>query len=236
MFSWLKKHFIPHVGNDHRPYILRDNNIRLIVGVVLLFELIIFLLPTLTHLSTTGGMATILPAVLAILTNEERQAQHLSILTINSVLVKAAELKAEDMATKGYFSHTSPEGKTPWYWLEQGGYEYQYAGEKLAVNFSDSKDVTNAWMNSPSHRANIVKDKYTEVGTGVATGMYQGRKTIFVAQVYANPIVVALKTVEQSKSEKTTLKKIVSLPESQPLPEAKIATVTKEEVTDILGA
>ena len=106
----------------------------------------------------------------------------------------------------------------------------------MAVNFCESKDVTNAWMNSPSHRANIVKDKYTEVGTGVATGMYQGRKTIFVAQVYANPIVVALKTVEQSKSEKTTLKKIVSLPESQPLPEAKIATVTKEEVTDILGA
>lgn len=109
-------------------------------------------------------------------------------------------MKAQDMATKGYFAHTSPEGKkTPWYWLKQVGYQYQYAGENLAINFTDSKDVTNAWMNSPTHKANIVKDKYTEVGTGIATGLYEGRETVFVAQVYANPIV---KEVEQPKTVK----------------------------------
>ena len=61
-------------------------------------------------------------------------------------------MKAQDMATLGYFAHVSPDGKTPWYWIEKVGYDYQYAGENLAINFSDSKDVTNAWMASPLHK------------------------------------------------------------------------------------
>lgn len=133
-------------------------------------------------------MAAVLPAVLANLINEERQAQNLQTLAVNPVLNKAAEMKAKDMAQYGYFAHTSPEGKTPWYWLERVGYQYQYAGENLAVNFSDSKDLTIAWMNSPTHKANIEKENYTEVGTGIANGTYEGKKTIFVAQLYANPI------------------------------------------------
>ena len=196
MLNWFKKHFIPHEGNEHRPRFLRKENIKNIAILIILVEAFVFLLPTLTNLNRTGGMAAVLPAVLATLTNEERQANNLQILTTNPVLVKAAEMKANDMASKSYFAHTSPEGKTPWYWLEQVGYKYQYAGENLAINFSDSKDVTNAWMNSPTHRANIVKDKYTEVGTGIATGMYQGRQTVFVAQVYANPLVVKTEPIK----------------------------------------
>jgi len=114
-----------------------------IVAILILLEVITFLLPTLSHLNTTGGMtAEVISAVLADLTNGERQTQNLPILTVSPLLNEAAEMKATDMATKGYFAHTSPEGKTPWYWLEQAGYNYQYAGENLAINFSDSKDVT----------------------------------------------------------------------------------------------
>ena len=121
------------------------------------------------------------------LTNVERQQNKIPALTINSLLTKAAELKANDMATKGYFAHTSPEGKNPWYWFNQVGYDYQYAGENLAINFVDSKDVTDAWMESPTHRENIVKGKYTEIGTGIATGIFEGKETLFVAQLYASP-------------------------------------------------
>ncbi|MEX2028945.1 MAG: CAP domain-containing protein, partial [Candidatus Paceibacterota bacterium] len=182
MFSWLKKHFIPHEDNNHRPHILRKNNVRSIIVVVLFLELVVFLIPTLGRINITEQMAAVLPAVLSILTNEERQAQNLQTLTVNPILNQAAEMKANDMVTYGYFAHVSPDGKTPWYWLEQVGYQYQYAGENLAVDFSDSKDVTNAWMASPSHRENIVKGNYTEMGTGVAYGVFQGRTTIFVAQ------------------------------------------------------
>ena len=211
MFSWLKKHFIPHEGNNHRPHILRARSIRNIIFIVLVLEAFTFLIPTLTKINNSGGMASVLPSILANLTNEERQAQKLDMLTVSPILNKAAEMKANDMATNGYFAHTSPEGKTPWYWLSQVGYKYQYAGENLAINFSDSKDVTSAWMASPTHRANIVKNKYTEVGTGIATGIYKGKETIFVAQVYANPLPKnetvnkVTRTKEGVKIETTTL-------------------------------
>ena len=219
MFSWLKKHFIPHAGNEHRPHILRDDSIRNIVAIVIFLEIFSFLIPTLARLNVTGGMAAVLPAVLASLTNEERQAQNLPTLAVSPILNKAAEMKAQDMATKGYFAHTSPEGKTPWYWLGQVGYQYQYAGENLAINFNDSEDVTNAWMNSPAHRANIVKGNYTEIGTGVASGLYKGKEAVFVAQVYANPLPQTLKPAEPKK------------------PEVKTATsTTKTTATDVLGA
>jgi hypothetical protein len=232
MFSWLKKYFIPHKENNHRPHILRKENIRSIIFVILFLEVFTFLLPTLTHINKNGGMAAVLPSILANLTNEERQIKKLDALTINPILNKAAEMKAEDMAKNGYFAHTSPEGKTPWYWLAQVGYRYQYAGENLAINFSDSKDVTNAWMNSPTHRANIVKDKYTEVGTGIATGIYEGKETVFVAQVYANPLTIdnvipkVVKNIEKDKLSVTTPKiKVITT-----------STVSAVEKNNILGA
>ena len=78
MFSWLKKHFIPHEGNDHRPHILRGSGIRNIVILIIFLEIFAFLIPTLTRINMTGNMAAVLPAVLADLTNNERQEQNLS--------------------------------------------------------------------------------------------------------------------------------------------------------------
>lgn len=208
MISWLTKyfirHFIPHKGNEHRPHILRTSNVRKIVTFLILLEMIVFLGPTLTRLNMTGGMAAVLPAVLSGLTNEERQSQNLDTLTVSPILNQVAEMKAMDMATNGYFAHTSPEGKTPWFWLEKVGYKYQYAGENLAINFSDSQDVANAWMASPTHKANIVKGNYTEVGTGVAVGLYEGRETIFVAQIYANPLLEKIDEIQPVKIEVKT--------------------------------
>jgi len=222
MFSWLKKHFVPHEGNEHRPHILRDHNIRNIVALIIFLEIFTFLIPTLTRINMEGGMAAVLPGVLSAFTNDKRQSQNLAVLTVNPILNRAAEMKATDMATKSYFAHTSPEGKTPWYWLEKVGYEYQYAGENLAVNFSDSKDVTNAWMASPTHKANIVKGNYTEIGTGIASGIYEGKETIFAAQVYANPLTKKTTPPNQSAGVKK-IEKVLN------------STNTKEP-TNVLGA
>jgi len=218
MFSWLKKHFIPHEGNSHRPHILRGRNARNIIALVILLEIFAFLIPVLTRINTTGNMAAVLPAVLADLTNDERQAQNLPTLTVSPLLNEAAQMKANDMATNSYFAHTGPDGKTPWYWLQQAGYNYQYAGENLAINFSDSKDVTDAWMASPEHKANIVKGNYTEIGTGVASGMYQGYQTVFVVQDYANPLP---KAEEQDQAVKTAIAPNVA---------------TAKEISNVLGA
>lgn len=160
--------------------------LRVVLILAIVFELASLAFPQAARVYREH-VAAVLPGALAMLTNEERVRQQVPSLRPDTLLSAAALLKAQDMANRGYFAHVSPEGKEPWYWLDQVGYQYDYAGENLAMNFSDSEEVTAAWMNSPSHRANIVKSEYTEVGTGVATGTYDGRKALFVAQVYANP-------------------------------------------------
>jgi hypothetical protein len=121
------------------------------------------------------------------LANSDREAEGLSTLTVSPVLEKAAALKASDMAEKGYFAHVTPEGYQPWYWFQKAGYKYTYAGENLAINFGDSDEVNEAWMKSPTHRANIMNGKYTEVGIATALGSYEGKSTVFVAQMFGTP-------------------------------------------------
>ena len=136
----------------------------------------------------SDSLANIESSLLSFLTNTEREKKGIPDLKISALLNKAATLKAQDMAAKGYFSHNSPDGKTPWYWFDKVGYKYKTAGENLAVNFGDSKEVTTAWMNSPAHEANIVKQNYTEIGTGQATGTYNGTEAVYVVQLYGQPL------------------------------------------------
>ena len=120
-------------------------------------------------------------------TNIERAHSELHSLTENTILDRAAQAKANDMASLGYFSHTGPDGQPPWHWFVEAGYDYHYAGENLAVRFNDSQEVVNAWMASPTHKANIVKAQYTEIGIGVADGVYQGQPVTFVVQFFGAP-------------------------------------------------
>ncbi len=170
--------------------------------MILCIETIFFIAPKLFFQYQPGA---ILVGLLGDLTNQQRESENLSPLKENAILNEAAKQKADDMAMYGYFAHTSPEGKTPWYWLDLVGYKYDYAGENLAINFSDTEDVTTAWMKSPTHRANIIKRQYTEMGSAIATGTYQGRESTFIVQVYANPrkeIAVAKATDTDPESEK----------------------------------
>lgn len=134
-------------------------------------------------------VSTVLPAVVVDLTNIERVQNNRAPLVRNPVLDAAAQRKAEDMAKYHYFSHYSPTGVSPWYWFDEVGYVYAHAGENLAVHFTDSKEVVDAWMNSPSHRENIVGPQYTEIGVGTAKGTYEGYDTVFVVQLFGTPAV-----------------------------------------------
>lgn len=133
------------------------------------------------------SLSAIYASVLVNLTNRDRVAANVSELKVNPLLEKAAQMKADDMASKSYFAHNTLDGKTPWYWFEQAGYEYIYAGENLAVNFEDSEDIETAWMNSKTHWLNIVNPKYTEIGIATSTGIYKGRQAIFVVQMFGTP-------------------------------------------------
>lgn len=214
MNNWIKKlhwHFIPSHENAFQPHALRLPAAAGILGLIVAVEAL-YLAGTFIILPSSNYFAAVFASVLVDQTNGERQAEALAVLKTNPILERAALLKAEDMAAKGYFSHNSPDGKTPWYWFEQAGYNYAAAGENLAVNFVDSQDVTTAWMQSPTHRANIMSGNYTEIGIAVVSGTYKGREAIFVVQEFGRPSLVAQETLI-TKNEP-----IVMLPPAPPSP------------------
>ena len=226
LLKWLKKVFVPHEHNGYHPHFLRHKSVSLFLFLIIIIE-VGFFIQVFYVFDKTNFLAAVLPGVLTSLANDERAELNLSPLSENALLAQAAKLKAEDMATKNYFAHVSPEGLTPWHWLEEVGYRYMYAGENLAVNFFESADVAEAWMNSPSHRANIVKENYTEIGIGVASGTYQGRHTIFVAQFFGTPLATASAPLTSSET--------VTLPPPESSPEEEVAVAPEGEAVEVLG-
>jgi len=138
-------------------------------------------------------VSTVLPATVIDLTNQERSELNATPLQRNATLDAAATLKAKDMAQNEYFSHFSPTGVSPWYWFDEAGYVYAHAGENLAIHFTDSTEVVEAWMKSPTHRENIVNGTYTEIGVGTAKGTYEGYDTVYVVQLFGAPGVPAVR-------------------------------------------
>lgn len=164
------------------------NGMKLKIAVVCLIILVVFVgtIPNLRS-SVLDSLSAIYTSVLINLANRSRVTANISELKVSPLLEKAAQMKADDMASKGYFAHNTPDGKTPWYWFEQAGYGYIYAGENLAVNFEDSEEIHTAWKNSRSHFLNIINPKYTEIGIATSTGIYKGRQAIFVVQMFGLP-------------------------------------------------
>lgn len=193
-----KKYFIPGEHNDHKPHVLRTEATVFFLTVILLVEMIFLLQVAFIH-PRLGNFAEVLPSIIAALTNDDRKADDLPGLQVNTILQKAAQMKADDMAAKGYFAHTSPEGVTPWYWIERAGYRYDYVGENLAVNFFDSSDVNQAWMDSVKHRENIMSANFTEIGIATARGVYEGKETVFIVQMFGRPAQIA-ETRERPKT------------------------------------
>jgi uncharacterized protein YkwD len=137
-------------------------------------------------------------------TNIQRSQNGASALTLNSLLSSAAQAKANDMAARDYWSHTTPDGVQPWQFITNAGYSYSAAAENLAYGFDTSAYTVAGWMNSPGHRANLINTSYQEVGFGIAnSASYQGEgeQTIVVA-MYAKPYtVVSPSIVENGRQE-----------------------------------
>jgi len=133
--------------------------------------------------------------------NQTRQSVGLSMLSENQKLNQAAQLKAENMTQNNYFAHTSPSGISPWFWFSKAGYNYKYAGENLAIGFFESNEVYQAWLNSPSHKVNILNPNYTEFGTAVVYGFGENNAVI-VVQEFASPQISKKIAVEKTIVEK----------------------------------
>lgn len=123
-------------------------------------------------------------------TNEQRQKNNIDSLTLSTELTAAAQAKANDMTSRNYWSHNTPDGEEPWKFITSAGYDYQKAGENLAYGFNSSQDTVIGWANSPSHRENMLDANYSEVGFGFANAKdynQTGPETVVVA-MYGQPL------------------------------------------------
>ncbi len=127
-------------------------------------------------------------------TNFYRLQNGLKLLVADEELNKIATLRMKDMFEKQYFTHFSKEGIGAPEIAKNIGYEYIAIGENIALgNFANDKELVLAWMNSPSHRENILNKNYSRIGISVGRNYFydeQTQKKIetwIAVQVFARP-------------------------------------------------
>lgn len=213
-------YFIPFEGNNHKPKILHTRSLLIIAGSIIILKIALLGYLFLAH-PNDGRMSEDIVAQVIAKVNQDRALNNLPELKINNVLSASAMLKAQDMIDKDYFAHYNPDGKKPWDFINRSQYEYLYVGENLAINFTNAEAVHSALMNSPSHKKNILSDRYVDIGIAMLSGELQGKQTNVLVELFAtkkeplppNQLPVN-KDVEVVKSENVVDEKIVVLSES----------------------
>lgn len=235
----IKNFFIPTLQNQLNPYSLRYKTLLFVAIVAVGIELAFYAYVNMAFKqnlligniieSIQTTIADILPQVIVEETNKKRLNNNEQALTPNVYLNMAAKLKVDDMIENGYFSHESPDGSQPWDWMKRVNYSYSYAGENLAVNFFDAKDVVNAWMESTDHRKNILDNNFTEIGIAAARGSFQGKDTVFVVQMFGRPAApdnYSVSLAQENMLEKPPKTK----PSSAPLAVSPEPTATSSDI------
>lgn len=187
MFNRLQLLFLPNQNNNHKAKVLQLSSLSTLIIIIMAFQVV---MTTLSHVfpGVLGYASNVSSYDLVELTNQTRTSQGLSPLTLNNKLVEAARQKANEMFALNYWSHYSPAGKSPWWFFQNVNYSYRYAGENLARDFDQSSNVVSAWMNSPTHRENILNGNYQEIGIAVVDGILEGQETTLVVQMFGTPV------------------------------------------------
>ena len=186
----LKKALVPHKGNHYRPHLVRLHGITAVLVLAVVMQLAYGFVSS-GRLEVLGRVSDISVGDLVADTNAQRENVSLPALKMNDELSSAAFWKAQDMFANNYWAHVSPQGVTPWKWVGDAGYNYDVAGENLAKNYPTAQATVDAWMQSATHRANILNNKYQDIGLAVVTGMLDGRDTTLIVAYYGSPATAA---------------------------------------------
>lgn len=149
---------------------------------------LIFLCIGLFLLPQIGFLTSISEEAIIQLTNEERKKLGLNDLYANPLLKKAAYLKGQSIIEAQQFQHEL-NGRKFSSWIRDAGYNYSYTGENLAINFFTNEGAIKAWMESPTHKSNIINDKFTEIGVAVLEDNFNNEKTTLIVQIFGAPLV-----------------------------------------------
>ena len=134
-----------------------------------------------------GGGAAVITSSIVDLTNVERTRAGVSPLRAEARLMKAAQLQAEQMASLGRMDHVLSSGPYPQPQdrLAAAGYRWRAFAENIAYGQRGPEQVTDSWMGSAGHRANMLSGAYTELGTGYAV---DDRGRSYFVQVFGKPL------------------------------------------------
>ncbi|MEV6633095.1 CAP domain-containing protein [Actinoplanes sp. NPDC051470] len=134
--------------------------------------------------SVSGSPAAPVQQQVLNLVNENRRRGGCESLTLDRRLITAANRHASDMARRGYFAHESPSGDGAGERVEDAGYDWKRYGENIARGADSAYEVVDGWMNSPSHRENIMDCKLHQMGIGLA---FDSDRTPYWVQDFATP-------------------------------------------------
>lgn len=183
MMNPAKRLFLPHHEHGARAHAISVPALGIYALFIAVSSLTIQVLTQNSGL-ILGYATDINVAEIVALTNKEREVAGLGEVTLNAELSEAAQKKAEDMFEDDYWAHIARDGTTPWVFIEQAGYDFFAAGENLARDFNNSEAVVRAWMDSPSHKDNILGVSYKDIGVAVVNGELAGTDTTLVVQMF----------------------------------------------------
>lgn len=226
---FLHNFFIPHPGNDHRPHALRAPALFTYASAAIGIKVITFLLLAVIYPSV-ADLATIISGDIVLFANEARTEAGLPLLRVDPVLSAAAKAKGEDMLRVGYFAHESPSGRQPWEWIDTSSYDYRYAGENLAMDFTSAGAIHDAFMASPTHRANILNANYEDIGVAVVSGSLDGHPVDLLVQFFGTrkETVTAASAIPATSAKPVAA---VTKPVSEPKPSVPAPVAVAEPVT-----
>ncbi len=210
-------HFLPHPETKKRAKLLSPKAL-IAYSFIMLVIIALFRLVPVVAPGVLGYASNIYYGDLLSNTNRVRQEHGLSTLRSSEILNEAARKKAEHMFANNYWAHVAPDGTAPWDFILNEGYDYSYAGENLAKNFNTSKQVVEAWFDSPSHRENLLNSNYDEIGFAVVNGVLDGYETTLVVQMFGKPrqpsfVAEVPQVAETPQAQQTP--EIVNIPSSE---------------------
>ncbi len=187
---------IPTPRNNYRALLLKAESLSIFIVILISTNLIYPLLPFAKQIQAEVDSNSIV-----YLHNRERAKYNLPSLILDSKLIKSALSKAHAMMESNCWSHYCPDNTSPWKYFQEAGYEYQVAGENLAEGFYDNQTMMKAWMNSKTHKENVIKPEFTEMGVGVLSGTFQDKSDNSLVVVhFGKPITENIVSPESQMS------------------------------------
>jgi hypothetical protein len=227
----LRHLLLPNKKNNFHPFALRPAGLAIFLALLVVSQLSYNVFSA-RQMQVLGYAIDVNVSDINTISNRQRVNAGLPALRLDAQLTSAAQAKANDMFAKDYWAHNAPDGKTPWMFIQEAGYNYVTAGENLAMDFNTSNGVVSGWMGSPEHKANILNTTYQDVGYAVVNGALQGEETTLVVAEYGSkkstPPPAATTQPVAPKATKTSKTPVATQPVTPPAADtpAPVATTS----------